>query len=91
MGDMANRMLVELSDGYNAVTEAVIHHGSGSEVSYESGYADGWADAMHHAAWAMDGEDCRPLGKNAFPLFSARNVRWTALRLIKARRAEKSR
>jgi hypothetical protein len=88
MGKQANRMLTEVCNGYNAVAEAVIHHGPGSEVSYETGYADGWADAMHHAGWAMEKGDKLPVNKGAFPMFAARTVRRTALKLLRKRRAE---
>ena len=85
----SKRIINELGDGYNAVALAMIEEssGNGSEVTYEVGYADGWADALHHAAWASEGKPEKI--KRASPLFAARRTRRAAQKELKARRAEK--
>jgi ribosomal protein L34 len=72
-------------DGYQALGE-VITDTSGSEVTYEMGYLDGWADAMDHFDWAYHGKPVKT--KKAFPLFRARGARSLARDVLKKRRAK---
>lgn len=87
MGDKADRALGELSAGYQALGDAILSELRGSDVSYEVGYLDGWADAMYQASMAAEGEPVKP-GK-AFPLFVAKRFRRLARRGLKEKREKR--
>ena len=86
MGKKADQIIDELSDGYHALGEVILEQG-GSDVRYEIGYLDGWADARHHAGWAAEGKFW--INKNAFPLLAARNVRRLVLKRLREARAKR--
>lgn len=84
--DLAEEGFDELYDGYQALGEVIVESQC-SEVTYEMGYLDGWADAMHHFGWAYAGKPVK--AKKAFPLFRARGTRSLARDVLKKRRAKR--
>lgn len=79
-----NPAMAELYAGYQAVAGATLDGSSGSAVSYEIAYLGGWADAMHHAGWGVEGKPVT--GKGAFPMHAVRSVRKAARKHLKAAR-----
>lgn len=60
--------LDELFDAYQAAAEVITARRSDTPTgSYELGYLDALADALHHAGWALEGEHRRVVGDDAFP------------------------
>lgn len=83
-GDETDPVVDELYAGYVALGDVLVGRGF-KDHSYEIGYLDGWADAMHHAAWAV--ENKLVTGRNVFPLFGNRKARRRARRELVAQRA----
>lgn len=77
----------ELYGGYQALAIATLDSNPGSEVTYEMGYLDGFADALGHAGWAADGK--RIKSKAAFPLHRAKQLRSRARANLKTWRDRK--
>lgn len=66
-GDDEDPVIDELVVGYNALAQSILTCRTLKVDSYELGYLDAWADAMHHASWAMEGK--RVPADEAFELF----------------------
>lgn len=77
--------LDELYDGYQALGEVLIPRQEHTATSsYELGYLDAWADAMHHAAWVHEGAPLQV--KDCFPLLHGKKIRRKAAEALMARR-----
>ncbi len=80
----ARRGFDEVYNAYRAIGEATLDDDPGSAVSYEIGYLDGFADAMHHLGLAIEGKPVK--SSNAFPLHAVRGLRKRAGKLLKRNR-----
>lgn len=85
-GYIPNPVVDEMYDCYQALANTVLFEKTYvKEDSYEMGYLDGWADAMNHAACAVEGNP--PTGRGVFELFANRQLRRKAKRALLKQRA----
>lgn len=86
MGKKAERVLDELYDGYQALASAIFPDDETVSPRLIA-YLDGYADAMHHAGWALDSE--APKSKHLFGMLPPKRLRKAARRELKARRGDR--
>jgi hypothetical protein len=81
-----DRAFNDLHDAYQALGEVILEE-SGSDVSYEMGYLDAFADAVHMLGWAVEGKPLK--AKDAFCCFATKRVAKLARQALRRRRAGK--